>query len=85
MKALGHCTGITALTSTGWVTITGAKLGLRGEIGNWWSNGELGEHWGTINWSKVRRITKAIVHIIGEPECSFERANNTEVTLIVIV
>ena len=82
MKALGHCTGITALTSTGWVTITGARLGLRGEIGNWWSNGELGEHWGTINWSKVRRIT---VHIIGEPECSFERANNTEVTLIVIV
>ena len=76
MKALGHCTGITALTSTGWVTITGARLGLRGEMGNWWSNGELGEHWGTINWSKVRRITE---------ECSFERANNTEVTLIVIV
>ena len=26
----------------------GARLeGLRGEIGNWWSNGELGEHWGT--------------------------------------
>ena len=59
MKALGHCTGITALTSTGWVTITGARLGLRGEIGNWWINGELGEHWGTINWSKMRRITKA--------------------------
>ena len=25
----------------------GARLELRGEIGNWWSNGELGEHWGT--------------------------------------
>ena len=47
MKAVGHCAGIIALASTGWVTITGARLGLRGEMGNWWSNGELGEHWGT--------------------------------------
>ena len=47
MKALGHCAGIIALASTAWVTTTGARLGLRGEIGNWWSNGELGEHWGT--------------------------------------
>ena len=39
--------------------ITGARLGLLGDIGNWWSNGELGEHWGTVNWSKIRRITKA--------------------------
>ena len=38
----------------------GARLGgLLKQIGNWRSNGELGEHWGTINWSKIRRITKA--------------------------
>ena len=47
MKALGHCTGITALTSTGWVTITGARLGLRGEMGNWWSI-KTGAQWGTM-------------------------------------
>ena len=45
----------------------GARLGgLLKQIGNWRSIGELGEQignnggdWQTINWSKIRRITKA--------------------------
>ena len=42
MKAVGHCAGIMALASTAWVTTTGARLGLRGSIG------ELGEQWKTL-------------------------------------
>ena len=47
----------------------GARLeGLLKQIGNWRSIGELGEQignnggdWQTINWSKIRRITKAFI------------------------